>query len=180
MVLVTERLILRPLEQADAATVQRLAGDSEIARTTLHIPHPYPEGAASEWIEATLVAAVSGRGCTWAITRRDEHRLIGVVSLGIVAEHGRAELAYWLGKNFWGQGYTTEAAQRLVEHGFATLNLHRIYAYAMARNPASSRVMQKIGMMYEGRLVQHICKWGDYEDLDAYGILNPLCASNSL
>ncbi|MCY0900961.1 MAG: GNAT family N-acetyltransferase [Firmicutes bacterium] len=96
MTLVTERLILRPLEQADAPIVQHLAGDYEIARTTLHIPHPYPEGAASEWIEATLVAAVSGRGSTWAITRRGEHRLMGVVSLGIVAEHRRAEIAYWL------------------------------------------------------------------------------------
>jgi RimJ/RimL family protein N-acetyltransferase len=58
-----------------------------------------------------------------------------------------------------------------VTYGFETLALHRIHAYHMTRNPASGRVMQKIGMRYEGCLRQHICKWGVFEDAAVYGIL---------
>ncbi len=173
MVLGTERLILRPLHAGDAGVVRELAGDCEVARTTLHIPHPYPDGAAQEWIAGLRPAAKEGRLHTFAMVRRSDDLFLGVISLATEKEHRRAELAYWLGRPYWGQGYTTEAARRMVRFGFEQLDLHRICAFAMAKNPASARVMQKIGMSHEGRLVQHIRKWDQYEDLDAYGIIRP-------
>ena len=83
--------------------------------------------------------------------------------------HG--ELGYWLGVPFWNQGYCTEAALAVVQYGFEVLRLHRIYASHMIRNPASGRIMQKIGMTYEGCQRQHVQKWGVFEDLATYGIL---------
>ncbi len=171
MALETKRLILRTPDMHDAKTVQQLAGDFDIAKTTLLVPHPYPDGAAETWIEGVQTRAEEGRGYTFAIIRKSDDVFMGVVSLGIAQEHRRAELGYWIGKPYWGQGYTTEAADRVIEFGFGELNLHRIFAFAMIKNPASSRVMQKIGMSYEGTLVHHVRKWGEYEDLVVYGVV---------
>lgn len=167
----TERLVLRPFEQSDAKLAQQLAGDYDIARTTLHVPHPYPDGAAEAWIDAINKAAASGRMYAFAVTRRTDGALVGAMSIGLQAEHHRAELAYWTGRPFWGEGYTTEAAKKVLEFAFNNLQLNRVYAYAMTKNPASTRVMEKIGMSYEGTQRQHISKWGEFEDLAAYGIL---------
>jgi len=102
----TARLKLRPFELGDASRVRELAGDYEIARTTLHVPHPYPEGAAEAWIQFLHETAEQGRACGFAVTRKIDEALLGVVSLGLAIEHQRAELAYWMGRPYWGQGYT--------------------------------------------------------------------------
>ena len=83
----------------------------------------------------------------------------------------RAELGYWVGKPFWGQGYCTEAAQAVIAYGFQTLGLNRIQAHHFGRNPASGRVMQKLGMRYEGLERQYHKKWGQFEDGLGYAIL---------
>ena len=76
-----------------------------------------------------------------------------------------------LGRPFWGRGYATEAARAVIEYGFSVLNLHRIYAMHFSRNPASGRVMEKCGMVHEGRFREHVRKWGVFEDVDLRGIL---------
>ncbi len=167
----TKRLILRPLDKSDAADVQRLAGEWEIASTTQNIPYPYPDGAAEQWIESTHIQYQRGAGVAFAITLRETGGLIGVISLGIRSHTESGEIGYWIGKPFWNQGYATEAALAVLDYGFSTLNLNRLYARHMSRNPASGRVMQKIGMQHEGRLRQHEKKWGMLEDMDYYGIL---------
>jgi acetylornithine deacetylase/succinyl-diaminopimelate desuccinylase-like protein len=86
-------------------------------------------------------------------------------------DHDRAEIGYWIGKPYWGRGYATEAAAAVLSYGFGALNLHRMHAYHYSRNPASGRVLQKIGMSHEGRAPGHIKKWGTHEDCELYGIL---------
>lgn len=167
----TQRLILRSLTIEDAPEVQKLAGDRDIAATTLSIPHPYENGMAEAWIETHPEAYEKGVGITWAITLRDNGIFCGTIGLLINQEHNKAELGYWVGKPYWGKGYCTEAANAIVQYGFETLGLHRIHAAHFARNLASGRVMQKIGMRLEGCKRQHILKWGKFEDLVLYGIL---------
>ena len=167
----TERLRLRKFEISDAEEVQRLAGDRDVAATTLSIPHPYPDGAAEKWIESHAEALASGANVVYAIVSRSRDQLIGTINLAICEEHQRAEMGYWIGKPFWGQGYCTEAAKALLRFGFESLGLHRIYAHYMSMNPASGRVMEKMGMTYEGRLRLHIEKGGKHYDVIAYGIL---------
>jgi ribosomal-protein-alanine N-acetyltransferase len=169
-VLRTERLVLRPFQLADAADVQRLAGDREVASTTRLIPHPYPEGLAEQWISSLAALYAKGRSCSFAITRRDG-TLMGAIGLSIEPTDRHAELGYWIGRPFWNQGYCTEAARAVLAFAFESLNLRRIYAHYMARNPASGRVMEKLGMQREGCLRQHRFKWGEYEDLILCGIL---------
>lgn len=168
----TERLILRRLELSDAETVRRLAGDPQVADTTLTIPHPYPEGAAEEFIRITHEGLESGKGCIFGIERREDGQLVGVISItGLHPVHKRAELGYWIGVPFWGKGYATEATGAIFRLGFEELGLNSIYARFFTRNPASGRVMQKMGMKYEGTMRQAVCKNGQFEDLAYCSIL---------
>ena len=172
-VLATPRLLLRPFALADAPEVQRIAGDYEIASRTLDIPYPYPDGAAEAWIATLAPGSVPGIQVVYAITRRNRPGLVGAVGLtGIDRSHGRAGLGFWVAKSCWGRGYATEAARAVIEYGFSTLGLHRIYATHFSRNPASGRVMEKCGMVHEAHLRGHAKKWGAFEDVEVWGILN--------
>ncbi|HET7565509.1 MAG TPA: GNAT family N-acetyltransferase [Gemmatimonadaceae bacterium] len=167
----TERLALRPFMLTDAPDVERLAGDRDVAVNTLNIPHPYDQATAELWISTHEVSFAVGQQVTFAITDRATGALMGAISLTINTEHERAELGYWIGKEFWGCGYTTEAAAVVLRYAFQVLEVNRVFACHFTRNPASGRVMQKIGMRYEGRLRQHVKKWGEWEDIEMYSVL---------
>jgi RimJ/RimL family protein N-acetyltransferase len=164
------RLLLRPYTDADAPEVQRLAGEPLVADTTLTIPHPYPEGVAEMWIATHEAAWTSGRGAVFAVTRIEDGRLVGTVGLTIKPELRTAELGYWIGVPFWGCGYATEASRALVDFGFTMLALDRIHAHHFERNPASGRVMQKIGMNEAFFRRGGIEKGGRREDVRGYAI----------
>ena len=103
-VLKTERLVLRPTQMADAATITALASEFDVARMTARMPHPYAIGDARAWIGQM---AESGE-TVFAITLTGQ--LIGCA--GYTPLDGkRAEIGYWLGKPWWGQGFATEAAR---------------------------------------------------------------------
>lgn len=162
--------MLRAFTLDDAPAVQTLCSEKEIAATTLSIPHPYPPDGASEWIAQRLDPEHEGNGVSYAVIEHAGGELVGSVGLWIKPEHKRAELGYWIGKPYWGRGYASEAAQTLVCYGFEQLELNRIFAHHMKKNPQSGRVMQKIGMAPEGELPEHVFKWDAFEDLVLYGI----------
>jgi len=167
-VITTERLHLRAYTLADAPTMWRLINVREVALNTLRIPHPYPEGEAERWI-ASHQSETDDH--VFAVALRDANDLIGTVGLHIKDKNDSAEIGYWIGIPYWGRGYATEAAAAVMRFGFENFPLNRIYAWHFARNPASGRVLQKIGMRHEGTLRQHLKKWDEYVDLECYGIL---------
>lgn len=169
--LATERLTLRPFRDDDAATVERIAGDRRIAETTATIPHPYPKGAAAEWIATHEASWHLGKGLVLAMSDRESGRLVGAIGLTLQSEHKSAEMGYWIGHRDWNRGYCTEAARAIVDYGFGTLDLHRIYAHHFARNVASGRVLEKVGMRHEGVLRDAFLKWGRFEDIRQLSIL---------
>lgn len=163
----TARLTLRPFSMSDAPAVQVLCGAYEVALNTLLIPHPYPEGAAEQWISKHQADFDENRIVHFAI---DDGQLAGAMGL-VMKDEGIAEIGYWVGVPFWGRGYATEAAEAVVRYGFEERGLRRIFAWHFGRNPSSGRVLQKIGMQYEGTLRQHLKKWDEYVDLVCYGVL---------
>lgn len=170
----TDRLLLRPFRLEDASRVQQLAGDRAIAATTLNIPHPYEDGMAEDWIRNHPESFANQESVVFAITIKSEpgpSALVGAIGLTLAMPHARGELGYWIGKPYWRRGYCTEAAGAVLDFGFETLGLQRIFARYMTTNPPSGRVMEKIGMQYEGCFRQHINKWGQYVDINFYGIL---------
>lgn len=169
--LYTQRLALRPFRLQDGPRVQQLAGERQVAEMTGNIPYPYPDGAAGDWIRHHDGEWKRGEIFTFAIARREDDDCIGAISLSVTPYDWRAELGYWLGIPYWNQGYMTEAAYAVLQFAFETLKLNRVYARHYPRNPASGRVMQKIGMTREGTLRQHVVHWNRAEDLVYYGIL---------
>jgi RimJ/RimL family protein N-acetyltransferase len=169
--LTTDRLILRPFVQEDAADVTRLVSDRRIADTTLNIPHPYEETVAVAWIGTHADAAERDEGMTLAVTERTSGAIVGAVGLTIARVNQRAELGYWIAVEHWGRGYATEASRAMLDYAFGALDLRRVTAHCLTRNPGSWRVMEKLGMQREGRLRQHVVKWEMPEDIWIYGIL---------
>jgi [ribosomal protein S5]-alanine N-acetyltransferase len=170
-ILQTSRLLLRPFTLADAPDVAHLAGAQEIASTTLNIPHPYELSMAEEWIGRRSAGLEQETHVGYALTLLESGELIGGIGMSPTLEHRRAELGYWIAVPYWGQGLCTEAAAEMLRFGFEDLDLHRIMARHIERNPASGRVMQKLGMTREGCMRHHILKWGQYEDVVFYGLL---------
>ena len=176
--LVTDRLVLGPFRADDAPVLERLAGAREIADTTISIPHPYTRADAERFIAFQREAASRGDETVFGIRLRAGGELLGCVSLREIDRvHLQAELGYWIGVPHWGRGYATEAAQAVVGYGFGTLGLNRIYAHHMARNPASGRVLERVGMRREGVLRQRVRKWGRFEDVVVYAVLRDDLAS---
>ena len=168
----TARLVLGEFTHQDAPELQRLAGEREIADTTLAIPHPYELHHAVAWIEQQHDEAGEEAGISFAVRLSSTGALIGSVGLrDIDSRHRQAELGFWIGRPWWGQGYAREAAAAVVRFGFEAMDLNRICAHHMARNPASGRVLLAVGMRREGLLRQRVRKWGKYEDVVLYAIL---------
>jgi RimJ/RimL family protein N-acetyltransferase len=154
----------------DAEVVQTMVSERQVADTTLNIPHPYPEGGAASWIATHQTRFAAGEDAVFAVTS-GAAGVLGAVGLSLVPAHRRAELGYWIGVPYWNQGFATEAGQAMLWYGFEGLALHRIQAHHFARNPASGRVMQKLGMRYEGQSRQYLMRWGEFEDVERYAML---------
>jgi RimJ/RimL family protein N-acetyltransferase len=167
----TKRLRLRPFTPDDAPEVERMAGERRVSEMTLNIPHPYPPGLATEWIASHAPAAAEGSFYCFAVELKASGTLLGGIAITPTARFRRAEIGYWLGIEHWNQGYTTEAARCIVAFGFEHLGLVRIQATCYPRNPASAKVMQKIGMAYEGLLRGYSYKDGIQEDIAMYAML---------
>ena len=169
--LMTERLFLRPFMSNDAHDAQRLGGDPAVVDMlfTLNLCTP---GVARQWICHQHEHFVEGDWVNFAITDIDRGLLLGSVGLDIDFDRSEksAEIAYWIGRPYWGNGYATEAARAVIGYGFGRLYLRRIYARYLVRNKASGRVLEKIGMIHENYLPRHIKKSGVYEDVEVMGI----------
>jgi ribosomal-protein-alanine N-acetyltransferase len=163
----TARLKLRPYSEADIAELVPLIGAREVAATTLRIAHPYTEQDA----RAFLALAQEPDKIWLATTLRSDGRQIGGVGLRVEDPHRHAELGYWLGMPYWRQGYATEAACEMLRYGFVDLGLHRIFASHFRHNPASGRILVKLGMRYEGCQREHLRKWDQFVDSELYGVL---------
>jgi RimJ/RimL family protein N-acetyltransferase len=167
----SDRLILRALRHDDALPLASLANDRRIAEGTLTMPYPYEVRDAEIFIERAREARRNATLLSNALERRSDGRFIGAMGLVLQLEYDRAELGYWLGVEFWNQGYATEAARALLNYAFREIRLNRVYATHFTDNPASGHVMRKLGMTREGLLRQHFIRFGQPKDTVYYGIL---------
>jgi [ribosomal protein S5]-alanine N-acetyltransferase len=167
----TERLLLRRLEISDAPRLTELFGNYEVLRMITGVAYPYTEDHARDFIGRAQENFDAGTNFAFAMVSKAEQTLIGCIELGLRRQFRHGDLGYWVGAPYWGKGYMTEAARQMLRYGFDDLNLNRIYSCHFAHNPASGRVMQKIGMTYEATLRQYIVKFDEYVDMVYYGIL---------
>ncbi len=134
--LTTNRLVLRAFSAADTSRFWELASDWQVARMTSDIPHPLSNEQALAWLRPAEGEA------RFAIDRDGE--LIGGIGY-FRRTSGAAELGFWLGREYWGQGYATEAGIAVVRHGFIVGRHDAFTSSHFHDNPASGRVLIKLG-----------------------------------
>src|SRR4029450_1906143 len=156
----TPRLVLRALAPSDADDVFAYAANPDIAQYTLWSAHTTIEDSPQfiAWIRGGSLAC-------WAIVQPATGQVIGTSFLhSHHAQHQRAEIAFNLAKATWGRGYATEAAQAVIRAGFTHYSLNRIEGACMLGNVASARVMEKVGMRFEGILRQYVFAKNAFHD----------------
>lgn len=170
VVLRTPRLVLRAPTLADAPRWELLCQPLEVAKNTLRMPHPYPVGGAAEWMERVAPQVEKGEVVRLGLFLRDERGgegpLIGMTGLHDISDvHKHGELGYALGRDYWGKGYASEAAGAVVDFAFETLGLERVHAAYFTRNPASGRVLEKVGFVREGLRERMYFRFGEWVDV---------------
>ena len=162
----TERLVLRPFNMGDVEDVLAYASDPEWNRY-LGLPEPYTHRSAEEFV-SSMVLADWETNPMWAIVH--EGRVCGGINL-TTRGRDQTELGYSITRPLWGQGFMTEAARAVIDYGFQSMGLARIYSFADIRNKCSWRVMEKLGMEREGVMRSNRQARGEYVDDVLYAIL---------
>ena len=169
-VLETQRLCLRKPRAADIPRIVQFADNEKIYEMTMNMPHPYNEEAAIAWINMANEGLKDDSHFIFAIAQKPDDELIGGIGLKVNNRFNRAELGFWLGEPFWNSGFMSEATRAIIRFGFEELDLHKIFAHHMTKNPASGQVMKKNGMRKEGLLEDHVLKDDTHQSLVVYGI----------
>ena len=167
----TERLLLRPMRVCDTEDMYAYAKDPEVTQYLLWRPHASPAYTRS-YLEYLAGRYRLGEHYEWGMIHKESGRMIGTCGFAAIdCQHNCGELGYVLNPAYRGQGLGTEAAERVLAFGFAELGLHRIEARYMVENTASARVMEKLGMRFEGVARSSLLVKGTYRDIGKYAIL---------
>lgn len=143
IILKTRRLVLRPPLMEDAPQIAARIGVKEIAWNLGRVPHPYAISDAEDWLQHVPTKWDQDTAYVLAMTLQGEG-VIGCVSLRLMPMDVW-EVGYWLGKPWWGQGYTTEAATALMDWAERDMSISRFSSGHFTDNPASGRVLRKLG-----------------------------------
>lgn len=166
----SERLKLREITQEDFQAVHEYASDPE---TVKYMPFgPNTKEETQEFINRNLKRQQEKPRTDYGlgIILKHENRLIGACGMHSVTEI-QASIGYTLNRSYWGHGYATEVAKALVGYLFCELGVHRVFASCDPRNLASIRVLEKVGMCFEGRLRENMLIHGEYCDSLIFGVL---------
>jgi len=170
VVLETERLTLRHPTLADVKAIACLADDRRIAENTRRLPHPFTLRDAE-----AVVAATAGRANATTFLIAHDDMPIGIA--GLESGHAAPELGLWLGVDFWGHGFATEAARAVIDHAFETFDAVELTAGARVVNPASRRVLEKCGFQWTGVELHRFLALGSSTPVDRFRLDRGVWAS---
>jgi [ribosomal protein S5]-alanine N-acetyltransferase len=163
----TPQLILRKLTLHDQEEIYDFTSSEEVTKYVPFAPHQNLSDT-----ERYIKSVLEQKMVPWGIVLKENQKLIGVIEfVSYDSIHRFAEIAYVLSQNFWGKGITTEAANEVIKFGFDSLCVVRIQARCFAENIGSQRVMEKVGMTYEGTLRKSLFLKGKQRDIKVYSIL---------
>ena len=153
----------------DAAELAALANDERVAATLRdYFPSPYSVDDALRWIDRVLEA--QGPPCHWLIKRGGDVLGVMGVFVGEDVYRTNAELGYWVGHRYWGQGIATAAVRAATGYAFGELGMARCYATVFGGNAASIRVLEKCGYRHEYTLPGVVVKLGRTLDEVCLGV----------
>ena len=168
----TERLLLRRVDNNDYKEVLALRSNPE---TMKYIPRPLLKNEEEAFARIAMIEnkIINKEGINWAITIKDDPRLIGIIGhYRIQLENYRAEIGYMILPEFNGQGIVTEAVKEVVKYGFDIMKLHSIEAVIDPDNIASAKVLEKNGFVKEAHFKENEFHEGHFYDSVIYSILN--------
>jgi RimJ/RimL family protein N-acetyltransferase len=167
----TDRIKLRLLKRSDAETLHKYAKDKAISRYTF-LPRPYLLEHSYKFIKESRLWFRRKRNYALTIEWKETGEVIGMIGLHhLDFKNKNAELGYWLARRYWGRGITKEAIGLILKYGFREMKFVRIYARVMRPNIASSKLLEKCGFAYEGRLRKAVLQRGRWMDMLCYGKL---------
>jgi RimJ/RimL family protein N-acetyltransferase len=169
----TERLVLRPYGESDLDDLHRMHADEEVAR------YLYNDARTLEETRALLARKIAGAELNaegdWmsaAVVARETGRIVGDLALHWVSEpHKTGEIGFIFDPEQQGRGYATEAARAFLRVAFDEFGFHRVIGRAEARNAASARVLEKLGMRCEAHLVENEWVKGEWQSELVYAML---------
>ncbi|ABY93105.1 GCN5-related N-acetyltransferase [Thermoanaerobacter mathranii subsp. mathranii str. A3] len=170
-VLETPRLILKKISLEDAEDMFEYARDPEVTKYVSWEYHKSIEDSV-KFINLLLSKYANSEPSDWGLYLKENGKLIGTCGYVFIDEKNMTgEIGYVLGKKYWNKGFMTEAVKKVIEFGFKKLNLNRIQARCKVENIPSERVMQKVGMKFEGILRETVFIKGRFWDMKMYSIL---------
>ena len=174
MELETERLLVREFTSSDLNSVYEYSSDPEVVQYMPFGPNTLLDSI--KFLERAIKRQSDENRTDYelAVTMKDTGELIGGCRINKASDN-EANIGYIYNMKYWGKGYATEVAQALVEYGFDTLGVHRVYATCEPENVASKRVLEKVGMVLEGRLRENMVIHGRFRDSFILSILKHEC-----
>jgi RimJ/RimL family protein N-acetyltransferase len=165
-------IILRKLKATDADSITLYINDKSIVKWLISVPYPYKKNFAEQFIRSRFNERRTKKSFTFGVTLKSVDEVIGIIDLSDIDwEDKKAEIGYWIGKKFWGQGYMTEAINLTSEFGFRELKLNKIYARVFEGNQASMKILEKNNFRREGILRDEVSKFSRWIDEHYYGLL---------
>lgn len=162
----TKKFTLRPFRMSDIDSIRKHANDKAVSRNLSTLPHPYTKKDASFWLKKQIKLQRKKDPEEIVFAVEIKNKVAGTIGLHKIKRGHKAELGYWLGKEFWGSGIMTEAVRSVVNFGFKDLKLRRIHAGVFLFNKGSARVLEKNGFRLEGISKKEVKK--DKKFIDAY------------
>jgi [ribosomal protein S5]-alanine N-acetyltransferase len=159
----TDRLVLRCPVASDASRISQLLGNWNVAHWVVRVPFPFRPEHAAAWIARSAEERAARVGWPFLIMLRDENAMVGSMDLSIESDRSSGAIGYWLGEDYWGQGYATEAAVAVIGFAFDILKLNEVTANALPDNQRSIRVLEKAGLRHVGHQVEDTVERGQVD-----------------
>ena len=170
-ILETDRLVLRKLGEDDAADIFEYASDPEVTKYLIWQAHKSIDDSRA-FVKFALDRYLKLEVAPWGILHKQDNRIIGTCDyISWIAPHGRAEIGYAMSRPYWGRGLMTEAVREIIGYGFREKHLNRIQAVCDVPNIGSARVLEKVGMNFEGILRKYIHQHNGFHDVKMYAVL---------
>jgi len=167
----TDRLLFRAIRRSDIEDVYEYSANPKTSEFLLWEPHNSIE-YTKKFIDIVLSKYKLGEYNDWAIVLKENNKMIGTCGFTRIDEYNSiAEIGYVLNPKYWGYGIATEAAKKVVDFAFEVLKVNRVEAKFMFGNEASLRVMNKIGMKFEGYQREAMLVKGKYRTIGISSIL---------
>lgn len=168
----TERLIIRKLALTDVKDCFAITSDSRVLKMMVALSAHKTLKETEQYLSEVIAQYERNEPIWWAVVEKASNKVVGFCGFfEYKPRFRRAEIGYMLGYDYWGKGYAIEASRAVIGYGFETMSLNRIEATVDPDNIASIKILEKLGMQYEGLLRKRVICNGQLRDRKMYGLL---------